>query len=545
MMKIIDYINQNIRRTAGRALHGQSVYVLGGATLMASLMFASCSDADSIPDVTPAYCAESITLDLPEELQQLIYADNTGADVLPLVKGETASLGCTLYPDSITYQDVQWTSSQPEIASVDNDGTVLALSGGGMGYSVITVAPVGMYSGAGVSGTIKVKVDDRLVQATDIAILATDSAVYEGETVQLSTEIEPEVATYRTVKWTSSDESVATVDMKGVVKGVQVAGSGMECQVTITATALDGSGTTASFPLTVRRLVQPESVTIDQAYAAPGYLCAVAAKSVNLAYTTYPAVCTTSLIEWTSSDESIATVSNGVVTFNQDGKFGDFTITATCPSTGQSSSIKMSMPAGLIRELFHDQNNYTWYNASQSGNGTSSSHVWHDGYVTVTTYKQNATNQRGDFKCYSPKTWICPANYPLFAIRMEDVKDKYAGQGCTSRAINLDTSGTDLATGTKFSGNVGGNNNKWKYDYKCSDGSHVFVYDFTTQSFANGGIFPANDIGEFTTFQIKYADMRTLTDQVTYNVYWVQTFKTVDDVKAYIESEGLTYEQIQ
>lgn len=514
------------------------VFVYG---LFGGLTLASCSDADSIPDVTPAYCAERIEMNISDELRQLIYVDNTGAEVLPLVKGETVSLGYTLYPEDITYKMVQWTTSQADVATV-NDGIVEAISGNGTGYSIITVAPVGMFSGSGVSSTIKVKVDNQLVQASDIAITASGDEVYEGETIQFSAEITPEVATYRTVRWTSSDESVATVDMNGTVTGVKVSGGGNECSVTITATALDGSGTTASRTITVRRVVEPEDVTIGQTFAAPEYLCAVADKSITLDYTTYPADCTTSLIEWTSSDESIATVDNGVVTFNQSGNFGDFTITATCPSTGKSSSIKMSMPAGLIRELFHDQNNYTWYNAAQSGNGTSSSHEWHYGYLTVTTYTQNDTNQRGDFKCYSPKTWICPANYPLFAIRMEDVKDKYAAEGCTSRAINLDTSGKDLATGTSFSGNVGGSNNKWKYDYKCSDGSHVFVYDFSTQSFANGGLFPANSIGEFTTFQIKYADMRTLTSQVTYNVYWIQTFKSLDDIKSYLDGEGLTYE---
>lgn len=542
-MKTINDINRKMRGTASLAKAARFGQMLGGG-LLTCLMFASCSDTDAIPDVDPAYCAEKIELNIPEELQQLIYVDNTGADVLPLVKGESVSLGYTLYPEDITYNDVQWTSSEPEIASVNN-GTIEALSGSGIGYSIITVTPVGMYASSGVNSTLKVKVDNQLMQASSIAISAQSNEVYEGETVQLSAEIEPEVATYKTVKWTSSDESVATVDMSGLVTGVNVSGGGNSCTVTITATALDGSNTTDSYELTVKRLVQPEDVTLDQSFAAPNYLCAIADKSVTLSYTTYPADCTTSLIEWTSSDESIATVKDGVVTFNQNGNFGDFTITATCPQTGKSSSVNMSMPAGLVRELFHDENNYTWYNASQSGNGTSSSHEWHYGYLTVTTYTQNSTNQRADFKCYSAKTWISPSNYPLIAIRMEDVKDKYADEGCTSRNINLDASGKDAATGTSYSGNFGGGNNQYKYDFKCSDGSHVFIYDFATQSFPNGGALVANNVTEFTTFQFKYADMKTLTRQVTYNVYWIQTFKTVDDIKTYLDSEGLTYEQIK
>ena len=88
-------------------------------------------------------------------------------------------------------------------------------------------------------------------------------------------------------------------------------------------------------------------------------------------------------------------------------------------------------------------------------------------------------------------------------------------------------------------------NNRYAHDIKCSDGSHVFIYDFATQNFPNGGVLAANNITEFTTFQFKYADMRTLSNQVTYNVYWIQTFKTMDDIKAYLDSENLTYEQIK
>ena len=163
-------------------------------------------------------------------------------------------------------------------------------------------------------------------------------------------------------------------------------------------------------------------------------MCAIGEKVLNLGYTTVPEDCTKSLIEWTSSDETIATVANGVVTFNQKGVFGSVTITAVCPETGNSSSIQLHLAEGLVRELFHDKNNYGWYNAKQSGNGTESSHVWSYGKVTVTTYTHNATTQRGDFRCWNPKTWLHAGNYPIFAIRMDDLRDM---EGVTARNITL------------------------------------------------------------------------------------------------------------
>jgi hypothetical protein len=113
----------------------------------------------------------------------------------------------------------------------------------------------------------------------------------------------------------------------------------------------------------------------------------------------------------------------------------------------------------------------------------------------------------------------------------------------TARNITLDASGS--CEGVTFSGGLDGNNNKWLNDYKCNDGSHVFIYDLTQQKWATGGLLPTTSAAAFTTLQFKYADIGTLTNQVQYNVYWVQSFKTMNDLKAYIESEGLTYEIIK
>lgn len=168
-------------------------------------------------------------------------------------------------------------------------------------------------------------------------------------------------------------------------------------------------------------------------------------------------------------------------------------------------------------------------------------HVWHDGYLTVTTYKQNATKQRGDFKCWDTPVWLHAGKYPIFAIRMDDVKDNY--EGVTARNITFDAVGT--CAGSSYSGGLDGNNNKWLHDYKCSDGSHVFIYDLTQQKWNTGGILPTSEVAKFTSMQFKYADIATVTEQITYNVYWVQTFKNMDDLKKYITSEGLTYETIK
>lgn len=519
-------------------------YTLGCLLWMAAttitLSIVSCDDDDASSDLTSSIYPRSVTIKIPAPQQDLVYLDtDIGINVLPLVKGESVALGYTFAPDDITFKDFDWTSNNTSVATIDQNGTINAISGDGTGYAIIQIAPSVFYSGSNIYSTLKVVVVNSMVMAQSVTLSATTDEVFAGETVQLSAAILPANATYKNLKWTSSDESIATVNASGLVTGV--VNDNFSAVVTITATSMDGAQVFGTKDITVKQIVVPESITIDQTKSADnGYLFAIADKSIALSYTTVPAVSTTSLIAWTSSDEAIATVQDGVVTFNQNGVFGNVTITATCPETDHTSSIKLHIAEGLIRELFHDQNNYGWYNAAQSGNGTSSSHVWSYGKVTVTTYKQNDTNQRGDFKCWNAKTFLHAGNYPILAIRMDDLMDMDA---VTLRNITLDASGS--CNGAAYSGGLSGNNNRWLNDYKCSDGSHVFIYDLSTQAWATGGILPANALATFTTFQFKYADIRTLTEQVTYNVYWIQTFKTIAEVQNYIASEGLTYSVIK
>ena len=501
----------------------------------------SCSKDDNrIPNVTPATCPSAIAMQVPAEYSKLIYTDNTGADVLPLIVGESVQLGYSLEPADATFDNVTWSTSDATVASV-TDGKVEALSEKGLGYSIVTVAPTGMFSGSGVLSTLKVKVAAHLQKASSITLSAESTEVYEGEQISLDYEIEPEAVTYRTLEWSSSDNSVATVDSKGVVTGVNTGGSNTK-RVTITGTAMDGSGVSASIDITVKRIVQPQSITLDQTYSADnGYAFALNEQGATLNYTTVPAESTQSLIEWSSSDESIATVEGGYVKFIG---FGEVTITATCPETGNSSSVKLNIPCGLLRETFHNPNHYSVYNAKQSGNGTSSSHEWHDGYITITTYTQNATNQRADIRWWDTPATLHAGNYPIIAIKLDDVKDLYGSEGVTARNLNFDVVGKS-ESGVDFKA-LGGGNNKYSGDLKCSDGSHVFIYDLATVAFGTGGIAPTNESISFNTFQLKYADIKTIDHQITYNLYWFQTFKTVDDVKKYVtEVDKLTYEVIK
>ena len=97
------------------------------------------------------------------------------------------------------------------------------------------------------------------VLVTDITVTGTLS-VEEGKTTKLTAGVEPESATNKLIDWTSSNESVATVNETGLVTAVSVGTS------TITATAKDGSGVYGSVTITVtEKQVSPDYELVTDA----------------------------------------------------------------------------------------------------------------------------------------------------------------------------------------------------------------------------------------------------------------------------------------
>ena len=194
-------------------------YGLSSLLVASSAIFMSSCNDDDTKEVISAIYPSSVSMHLPTDLQQYIYVDNTGANVLPLVKGESVTLDYSIAPDNVTFSDVEWSSNNEPVATVDDKGTVSAISGDGLGYAIIQVAPSAFYSGSGIYAVLKVSVANELVSAQSITLSSPSNEVYAGETLQLTATILPENATYKTVKWSSSNENIATVDMNGLVTG--------------------------------------------------------------------------------------------------------------------------------------------------------------------------------------------------------------------------------------------------------------------------------------------------------------------------------------
>ena len=96
----------------------------------------------------------------------------------------------------------------------------------------------------GLSATTKVTVTTKV---ESITLDKTEGILNVGNTVTITATVAPEVATNPAVTWSSSDESVATVDETGKITAVATGNA------TITATSEDDSSVSANYELTVQQ----------------------------------------------------------------------------------------------------------------------------------------------------------------------------------------------------------------------------------------------------------------------------------------------------
>jgi uncharacterized protein YjdB len=157
------------------------------------------------------------------------------------------------------------------------------------------------------------------VSVTGVNLKATTWVLISGSE-QLSAEVVPSDASNKSVTWTSSDESVATVDSTGKVSGVGLG------DAVITATTAEGSYSAGCY------------VNVSYAYRTVSSL-ALNSTSINtiiggkttLKSSILPANASFQNVEWKSSDEKIATVSDkeGSSVVVTGVSAGTATITAT------------------------------------------------------------------------------------------------------------------------------------------------------------------------------------------------------------------------
>ena len=248
-----------------------------------------------------------------------------------LKEGEKKQITATVLPEETTNKNLVWSSSNEEVAIVDDTGLV---SGIKHGESTIIVVD----KDSGITAECVVEV---VLPVTDISFEYQELSMEVDEVIQLTPIIIPEEATNKNIEWISSNNTILSVDNNGKVAALNCG------EASITAVSKD-SGVTATCDITVIYKVSDISLSRNEIEIEAG-------KTYSLKAEISPQQASNKSVVWKSSDDNIASVNeNGVVTGVSSG---ETYVTVTSEDGGKYASCKVVVRKSTIsgcRIVFED-----------------------------------------------------------------------------------------------------------------------------------------------------------------------------------------------
>ena len=236
---------------------------------------------------------------------------------------EKKTISAIIIPSNASDKTVHWSSESYEIASVDDNGTVT-------GHAKGTTRIIASAADGTIIASCAVKVIPSYVPVDWISLETITLEMSVGESYLMKYRIYPDDATNQEVIWKSGTNSVATVSQSGLIKAVSEGtayimattvdgGKSKQCKVTVNAPAVSVSGV---------------SLSVSSLNLSKG-------QTERLTYTISPSSASNKNVTWSSSDESVATVtSDGTVTAKAAGSA---TITCTTDDGSKKASCSVTV----------------------------------------------------------------------------------------------------------------------------------------------------------------------------------------------------------
>ncbi|MET3290435.1 UNVERIFIED_CONTAM: uncharacterized protein YjdB/alpha-tubulin suppressor-like RCC1 family protein [Brevibacillus sp. OAP136] len=224
---------------------------------------------------------------------------------------ESLQLTATVQPPDAANKNVSWASADPKIVTVDTNGKITGIK---VGTTTVTVTT----EEGNFTATCEIEVKPApipIIKVTGVTLDKTSMTLKVNETGQLNATVRPADATDKTVRWSTANSSIATVNANGTVT------ANARGKTTITVTTNDGNYQ-AICEVTVIQAIPVTGVTLDPTSMTLGI-----GQSKKLTETVSPAEATDKAVTWSTTDRRIATVdADGTVTAVAPGKT---TITVT------------------------------------------------------------------------------------------------------------------------------------------------------------------------------------------------------------------------
>lgn len=286
----------------------------GSATISAVTV-----DTDSSGEHLTASC--DVTVTVPVTGVSLNYSEKVVAP------GKTLDLVATVVPSDASVKGVQWTSSDPAIASVSASGVVSALK---EGKATITATTASGNFSAKCEITVAVP-----VSGVTLNMASKELTLGVEDTFTLIATVMPADALHKEISWKSSNPSVADVDDSGKVT------AHAEGRTTITVTTVEGGFNKSCEVSVVKQSIPVTGISLSQTGTVnlrPGAELAITA-------VVSPSDATDTTVVWSTSDPSVATVTEGVVKAVAEGSA---TITASSADGKIKSSVRVMVSTNHV-----------------------------------------------------------------------------------------------------------------------------------------------------------------------------------------------------
>lgn len=238
----------------------------------------------------------SITVVSVEDVK--VSAIEISAVELEMKAPEKETLTATVVPSNAAIKTVTWSSSNPTVAEISDDGEITALS---VGETTITATAD---DDSGVTTQCKVTVVPTPVEMIELS--DNEVSLKVGESHTLTATVKPETATNKELKWESSSSQIAFVDQNGQVTALEVG------VADITVTSADDSQVSAVCHITVEKA---DVAALGIKITTKGPVNLEIEDELQLTAEIYPEDADDKTINWDSSDRTIANVDDtGLVT---------------------------------------------------------------------------------------------------------------------------------------------------------------------------------------------------------------------------------------